>query len=179
MFGRAAAKNAAPLPIAATIALEMIGDNRHHSSPRSRSHGHGVNSLIELPPVTGKISDDAYHGGRERDRSRKCSPRRPDNFMDIHHRSIISLAAKNNIPAVYHSPVSARDGGSLSYGADFQDIFRRSARYVASILRGARPSDLPVQMPVKYLMVINLRTANLLGLTVPPSMLLSADEVIE
>jgi len=103
----------------------------------------------------------------------------PDNFMDIHHRSIISLAAKNNIPAVYHSPVSARDGGLLSYGADFQDIFRRSARYVASILRGARPSDLPVQIPVKYLMVINLRTANLLGLTVPPSMLLSADEVIE
>jgi putative tryptophan/tyrosine transport system substrate-binding protein len=103
----------------------------------------------------------------------------PDNFMDIHHASIISLAARNNVPAVYHSPVSARDGGLLSYGADFGDIFHRAARYVASILRGAKPSELPVQMPVKYLMIINLRTAKELGLTVPPAILLSADEVIE
>jgi len=103
----------------------------------------------------------------------------PDNFMDIHHRSIISLAAIKNLPAIYHQPVSARDGGLLSYGADFRDIFHRAARYVASILRGTRPAELPVQMPVKYLLVVNLRTANQLGLTVPPSMLLSADEVIE
>ena len=103
----------------------------------------------------------------------------PDNFMDIHHRSIISLAATSNLPAVYHQPASARDGGLLSYGADFRDIFHRAARYVATILRGTRPAELPVQMPVKYLLVVNLRTANQLGLTVPPSMLLSADEVIE
>ena len=103
----------------------------------------------------------------------------PDNFMDIHHVSIISLAATYNVPAVYHAPASARDGGLLSYGADFQDIFRRAARYVASIFRGAKLSELPVQMPVKYLMIVNLRTAKMLGLTVPPSMLLSADEVIE
>jgi putative ABC transport system substrate-binding protein len=67
----------------------------------------------------------------------------------------------------------------LSYGADFQDIFRRAARYVAAVFRGAKPSELPVQMPVKYLMIINLRTAKMLGLKVPPSILLSADEVIE
>jgi putative tryptophan/tyrosine transport system substrate-binding protein len=103
----------------------------------------------------------------------------PDNFMDIHHSSIISLAARNNVPAIYYSPVSARDGGLISYGADFQDIFRRAARYVDRILRGAKPSELPVQMPVKYLMIVNLRTAKMLGLTVPPSILLSADEVIE
>jgi putative ABC transport system substrate-binding protein len=103
----------------------------------------------------------------------------PDNFMDIHHMSIISLAARYNVPAVYHAPASARDGGLLSYGADFQDIFRRAARYVAAVFRGAKPSELPVQMPVKYLMIINLRTAKMLGLKVPPSILLSADEVIE
>jgi putative tryptophan/tyrosine transport system substrate-binding protein len=103
----------------------------------------------------------------------------PDTFMDIHHVSIISLAATYNVPAVYPSSASARDGGLLSYGADFKDIFRRAARYVASIFRGAKPSELPVQMPVKYLMIVNLRTAKMLGLTVPPSMLLSADEVIE
>ena len=67
----------------------------------------------------------------------------------------------------------------LSYGADFQDIFRRSASYVDRILRGARPSELPVQLPIKYLMVVNLRTAKALDLTVPPSILLIADEVIE
>jgi putative ABC transport system substrate-binding protein len=103
----------------------------------------------------------------------------PDNFVEIHRALIISLAARNNVPAVYQTPVIARDGGLLSYGADFSDIFHRAARYVDSILRGAKPSELPVQLPTKYLMVINLKTAKALGLTVPPSILLSADEVIE
>ncbi len=103
----------------------------------------------------------------------------PDNFMDIHRSSIISLAARNDVPAIYHSRVSARDGGLISYGADFQDIFRRAARYVASILRGTNPSELPVQMPVKYLMIINLKTAKALGLTIPETFLVRADEVIE
>ena len=103
----------------------------------------------------------------------------PDNFVEIHRALIISLAARNNVPAVYQTPVIARDGGLLSYGADFRDIFHRAARYVDSILRGAKPSELPVQLPTKYLMVINLKTAMALGLTVPPSILLSADEVIE
>jgi putative tryptophan/tyrosine transport system substrate-binding protein len=105
--------------------------------------------------------------------------REPKGALLVGPDTIISLAARNSVPAVYHSPVSARDGGLLSYGADFGDIFHRAARYVASILRGAKPSELPVQMPVKYLMIINLRTAKELGLTVPPAILLSADEVIE
>ena len=103
----------------------------------------------------------------------------PDNFVEIHRALIISLAAHGKVPAVYQTPVIARDGGLLSYGADFQDIFRRSASYVDRILRGAKPSELPVQLPIKYLMVVNLRTAKALGLTVPPSVLLIADEVIE
>jgi putative ABC transport system substrate-binding protein len=103
----------------------------------------------------------------------------PDSFTEIHRALIISLAARNNIPAVYQTPVFARDGGLLSYGADFQDIFHRAARYVDQILHGARPSELPVQLPTKYLMVINLRTAKALGLTVPPTLLATADEVIE
>jgi putative ABC transport system substrate-binding protein len=103
----------------------------------------------------------------------------PDNFMDIHRRLIISLAARYNIPAIYVSPESARAGGLLSYGADFRDIFHRAARYVDRILRGAKPSELPVQMPVKYLMIVNLQTAKALGIVVPPAILLSADEVIE
>jgi putative ABC transport system substrate-binding protein len=103
----------------------------------------------------------------------------PDNFVEIHRALIISLAARNNLPAIYQTPVIAREGGLLSYGADFRDIFRRSANYVDRILRGAKPSELPVQLPIKYLMVVNLRTAKALGLTVPRSILLSADEVVE
>lgn len=103
----------------------------------------------------------------------------PDNFVEINRASIISLAARNNVPAVYQTPVIARDGGLLSYGADFRDIFRRATRYVDRILRGAKPSELPVQMPIKYLMIINLKTAKALGLAVPPALLVAADEVIE
>ena len=103
----------------------------------------------------------------------------PDNFVEVHRALIISLTARSNVPAVYQTPVIARDGGLLSYGADFRDIFRRSAGYVDRILRGAKPSELPVQLPTKYQLVINLRTAKALGLTVPPLIVVSADEVIE
>ena len=99
--------------------------------------------------------------------------------MNNHRATIISLAARNHLPAVYVPPVCARDGGLVSYSADFQDNFRRSAQYVNSILRGAKPSELPVQTPVKYLLIINLKTAKALGLTVPSSLLVRADEVLE
>jgi putative tryptophan/tyrosine transport system substrate-binding protein len=103
----------------------------------------------------------------------------PDSFMTNHRATIISLAARNHLPAVYGPPVLARDGGLVSYSADFQDNFRRSAQYVNSILRGAKPSELPVQTPVKYLLIINLKTAKALGITVPQTLRVAADEVIE
>src|SRR5262249_28970618 len=103
----------------------------------------------------------------------------PDIFMIAHRASIILVAARNNVPAVYANSEFVRDGGLLSYGTDFVDIFRRAAAYVDRILRGAKPGDLPVQFPVKYEMVVNLKTAKALGLTVPPSILLRADEQIE
>jgi putative tryptophan/tyrosine transport system substrate-binding protein len=103
----------------------------------------------------------------------------PDAFTVVRRAPIILLAARNNVPAVYWTSVNARDGGLLSYGADQADIFRRAAPYVDRILRGAKPADLPVQLPVKFEMVVNLKTAKALGLTVPQSILLSADEVVE
>jgi putative ABC transport system substrate-binding protein len=103
----------------------------------------------------------------------------PDFFMVAHRASIISAAARNNVPAVYNFSVFARDGGLLSYGVDQVDSFRRAATYVDRILRGEKPGDLPVQFPTKFEMILNVKTANALGLAVPPSILLRADEQIE
>jgi putative ABC transport system substrate-binding protein len=103
----------------------------------------------------------------------------PDGFMAGHTAPIILAAARSNVPAVFWDPGFARDGGLLSYGPDGLDLFRGAASYVDRILRGAKPGDLPVQFPTKFEMVVNLKTAKALGLTVPQSMLLRADEVIE
>jgi putative ABC transport system substrate-binding protein len=100
-------------------------------------------------------------------------------FTISHRRPIILAAARNNVPAVYFQSSFVRDGGLLSYGPDPSDLFRRAATYVDRILRGEKPGDLPVQFPTKFEMVLNLKTAKALGLTVPQSILLRADEVIE
>ena len=104
----------------------------------------------------------------------------PDYFMLNHIRSITSLAARNNVPAIYPwRSVVADDGALFSYGPDLRDIVRRGAPYVDRILRGEKPADLPVQVPVKFEMAVNAKTAKALGFTVPPSIRLRADEVIE
>jgi putative tryptophan/tyrosine transport system substrate-binding protein len=103
----------------------------------------------------------------------------PDVFTNAHRAPIISAAARHNVPTVYSLSVFAREGGLLSYGPDPVDSYRGAATYVDRILRGAKPADLPVQLPTKFEMVVNLKTAKALGLTVPQSILLSADEVIE
>jgi putative ABC transport system substrate-binding protein len=103
----------------------------------------------------------------------------PDVFMIVHRAPIISAVARINVPAVYSQSEFARDGGLLSYGVDGVDLYRRAATYVDRILRGAKPAELPVQMPTKFEMVLNLKTAKALGLAVPPSILLRADKRIE
>ena len=103
----------------------------------------------------------------------------PDAFTDTHRAEIISLAARNGLPAVYPFPYWAEGGGLLSYGTEQIDNFRRAAGYVDRILRGEKPADLPVQAPVKYVLTINLKTAKALGLTVPQTLLVAADKVIE
>jgi putative ABC transport system substrate-binding protein len=102
-----------------------------------------------------------------------------DAFTGAHRAPIILAAARNNVPAVYNRSDFVRDGGLLSYGTDRVDIWRRAASYVDRILRGEKPGDLPVQFPTKFEMVVNRKTATALGLAIPPSILLRADEVIE
>jgi putative ABC transport system substrate-binding protein len=97
----------------------------------------------------------------------------------LHRNLIIRLAAQYKLPAVYNARYFVADGGLMSYGADSLDGFRRAANYVDRILKGEKPADLPVQSPTKYELVINLKTAKALGLTVPQSLLAGADEVIE
>jgi putative ABC transport system substrate-binding protein len=103
----------------------------------------------------------------------------PDTNTTIHRDLIIRLAARYRLPAVYSDRLFVVAGGLMCYGTDRTDQFRQAASYVDRILRGAKPADLPVQVPTRYETVVNLRTAKALGLTVPPALLVAADEVIE
>jgi putative ABC transport system substrate-binding protein len=103
----------------------------------------------------------------------------PDAYLTGHRLEVTSLAARYRLPAVYAYRFFADSGGLLSYGSDLLDNFRRAAIYADRILKGEKPSELPVQAPVKFELVINLKTAKALGLEVPPTLLARADEVIE
>ena len=103
----------------------------------------------------------------------------PDTSMVVYRETIVSFANRGRLPAIYPFRVFAVAGGLLSYGIDLSDLQRGAATYVDRILRGAKPNELPVQLPTKFEMIINLKTAKMLGLTMPQSLLVSADEVIE
>jgi putative ABC transport system substrate-binding protein len=103
----------------------------------------------------------------------------PDGTSYLHRKLIIKLAAHHRLPSVYAIRVFVTDGGLMSYGTDQTELFRQAASYVDRILRGAKPADLPVQAPTKYETTLNLKTAKALGIDVPPSLLVRADEVIE
>jgi putative ABC transport system substrate-binding protein len=103
----------------------------------------------------------------------------PDGFNVVHRARIILLAARHNLPTIYPWRFTVAEGGLLSYGVDQTDLFRRAASYVDRLLKGASPTDLPVQVPTKFELSVNLKTAKALGLTIPPTLLATADEVIE
>jgi putative ABC transport system substrate-binding protein len=136
-----------------------------------------VKPIIAPVHSDGEIETAITALGREPGGGLVCLP--DGGFTVVHRAPIISAAARNNVPAVYYLSTFARDGGLLSYGNDLTDPFRGAATYVDRILRRAQPGDLPVQLPTKFEMVVNRKTAKALGLTVPQSILLRADEVIE
>jgi ABC-type uncharacterized transport system substrate-binding protein len=108
------------------------------------------------------------------------NPGLPGSALGTTHRNlIITLAARHKLPAVYSNPVFVTDGGLISYGPDRIDQYRGAVGYVDRILKGEKPSDLPVQAPTKYKTIVNLKTAKALGLEVPATVIARADEVIE
>jgi putative ABC transport system substrate-binding protein len=102
-----------------------------------------------------------------------------DAMLSSHRTRLADLAVRSRLPSAYAVRESVEAGGLMSYGPSFLDLYRRSAAYVDKILKGAKPADLPVEQPTKFELVINLKTAKALGLTIPPSLLQRADQVIE
>ena len=100
-------------------------------------------------------------------------------FVLAERQHLTELAIRHRLPTMFAQRESVEAGGLMSYGPDFADLFRRGAIYVDKILRGVRPADLPVEQPTKFVMVINRKTAKVLGLTIPPALLLQADQVID
>jgi putative tryptophan/tyrosine transport system substrate-binding protein len=137
---------------------------------------------FKVKPVTARVKDAAEVASaiaalaREPDGSLIVMP---DAFTTVHRQLIILLSARYALPAIYPYRYQAVEGGLLSYGVDDIDLMRRAAPYVDRILKGEKAGDLPVQAPTKFDLVINLRSAKVLGLTVPPTLLALADEVIE
>ncbi|HKZ07504.1 MAG TPA: ABC transporter substrate-binding protein [Methylomirabilota bacterium] len=158
------------------------------SNPANPSHARAIENVIvaaravgvqlQLLEARGPNEFDTAFAAMARERAEALLVML-DPFFSFHRARLSDLAAKGRLPAMYGSREHPEAGGLMSYGADFRHNFRRSATYVDKILRGAKPADLPIEQPTKFELVINLKAAKVLGLIIPPSLLLRADHVIE
>ena len=152
---------------------------RDSSGPAGLGQFGAIQAVVELTPVGVRDADEIERGVAPFARSADAGLIVTSGGMAFRRDFIIELASRLKLPAVYPFRYYAVDGGLISYGPDTRDPIRRAAGYVDRILKGENPADLPVQQPTKFELVINLKTAKALGLTVPPTLLARADEVIE
>jgi putative ABC transport system substrate-binding protein len=133
---------------------------------------------LRLLPIEGPSDFDGAFSAMTRERARALIVF-PSPLLYIEHRRIVGLAAKHRLPAIYAFREAVEAEGLMAYGASLPDLFRRAATHVDQILKGAKTADLPIEQPTKFGLVINLKTAKALGFTIPPSLLLRADQVLE
>ena len=168
------------LPRLARVAALVNVDNPLHVPQWRETQAAAARAAIELVPFDFRSVDQleaAFAVFVKAKADALLVP--PDVTFLTHRRRIIELAAAARLPAIYYTRWQTRDGGLMSYGPDQSENYRRAATYVDKILKGAKPADLPIERPTKIELVINLKTAKALGLTVPPTILARADEVIE
>ena len=168
------------IPKLSRVAFLMNPGNPGHPSILKSVQVAGQYAGIKILPLEARTSEEIERGFATMARERTGAViMAADAFFVIKRRQIAGLALKNRMPSMfpYREPVEA--GGLMSYGQDIADFFRRSATYVDKILKGAKPGDLPIEQPTKFELVINRKTAKALGITIPPSVLLRADRVIE
>ena len=168
-------------PQVARVALMFNPDSSPYSqlyykSIEAAAPKFNVQTITAQVRGSGEIEQAITMLGREQDGGLILSP---DSFIYTNRKLIIELAARHRLPAVFGIPSTAADGGLIFYCVDIVDSYRQATVYVDRILKGARPADLPVQQPTKFSLTINVKTAKALGITVPPTLLARADEVIE
>jgi putative tryptophan/tyrosine transport system substrate-binding protein len=158
------------------------------ANPKVSSYQYFLRSAEATAPTLGiDLTDSPVQSAADIERAIEALARSPDNGLIfppdastiVNRDLVVALAARHHLPAVYALKTFVGAGGLMSYGTDQNELFRLAASYVDRILRGDKPAELPVQAPTKYETVINLKTAKALGLTVPPGLLVAADEVIE
>ena len=165
--------------------VTRVGVMREHGTPTgvglwAAMQGPASSIGMELRPIEVRDATDIERGVAAMERFAGSGLVVTASGVTIQHRDLIAeLAARHRLPAVYSFRYFVTAGGLLSYGPDLNDQFRRAAGYINRILKGEKPADLPVQAPTKYELVINLKTAKALGLTISPTLLARADEVIE
>ena len=161
--------------------LTVLGDSTNQDSARSlretelSARALGVkHQFLDL-----RGSKDLEGAFREASNGRADAVLVLPGTVNSHRTQVVELALKSRLPAIYYAPEWAEDGGLMTYGVSFTDLYRRAATYVDKILKGAKPADLPVEQPTKFELVINLKTAKQIGLTIPPHVLARADRVIK
>jgi putative tryptophan/tyrosine transport system substrate-binding protein len=171
-------KQIAPATARMTVLFNPAGPPLQFFMPSIQTAASSFNVQVNVATIHAKDEIEDAIAGQARDPGGSLIVM-PNAFNTANRDLIIELAARYSVPAIYFSAYSAQSGGLMSYGSDYAEQSRQAAGYIDRILKGTKPSELPVQAPTKFEFVINLKTANALGLTVPDKMLALADEVIE